>query len=79
MKNIFKSLTLPKLLNALASVLMIMATFFMRGSSKAALVRMGWGKEVAKLKFPLLAKETPGLAATPCYPQFSEYNELHIV
>jgi hypothetical protein len=45
---------------------MVVATDLMRGSSKAALIRMGCGNEVAELKLPLLVKATPGLSATPC-------------
>ena len=37
----------PTLLNARASVLTTVATAWMRGSSNAALIRMGWGKDVA--------------------------------
>lgn len=39
--------TLPKLLKALASVLIIVAALLISGSSKAALIRMGWGNDVA--------------------------------
>ena len=56
----------PALLNARPSVLTTVATAWMRGSSKAAPIRMGWGKDVAWLKLPEGAKVTPGLLATPC-------------
>lgn len=54
------------LLNALASVLMTVATSLMSWSSNAAPIRMGCGKEVAYRKGPESEKFTPGLSATPC-------------
>lgn len=57
---------LPTLLNALASVLMTVATALIIGSSKALLMRIGPGNDVAKLKSPDGANDTPGLDATPC-------------
>ena len=57
----------PALLKARASVLIWVATASTRASSKAAPMRMGCGKEVAKLKGPLGLKVTPGLVATPCW------------
>lgn len=52
--------------NARASVLIVSATEEIRSSSKAALIRMGSGNEVAPLKSPDFSNVTPGLDATPC-------------
>lgn len=54
------------LLNALASVLMTVATSLMSWSSNAAPIKIGCGKEVAYRKGPESEKLTPGLSATPC-------------
>ena len=59
---------LAALLNALASVLITVATALIIASSNAALMRIGSGNDVAKLKLPDDAKDTPGLNATPCCP-----------
>ena len=57
---------LPTLLNARPSAPTMVAMARMSGSSKAAPMRIGCGKEVAELKLPEGAKLTPGLPATPC-------------
>ena len=54
------------LLKALASVLTTVATALISASSKAALIKIGCGNDVACEKSPDVLKFTPGELATPC-------------